>query len=243
MSEIAEIERSKRRLWARPGSSHDYVIKTLRFVLPIGVGVLAAFLVSAPLTTRGGDVSFVLAKDSVDIAKERLKVVEALYRGEDGKGRAFSLHAGSAVQASSRVPIVKLKDLDARIEMPKGPASLTAANGQYNMDTDTVSVDGPLQFQSADGYQLTATNVAVNLKTQKLVGRSGVEADSSKGFGMNAAQMTADVRAKQFSSQGLVSGRIPIGTFSAGRISADLNSRTVILDGRAHLHIPQGIGR
>jgi lipopolysaccharide export system protein LptC len=243
MSEIAEIERSKRRLWARPGSSHDYVVKTLRVALPIGVGVLSAFLVAAPLVSRGGDVSFVLAKDSVDIAKERLKVVEALYRGEDGKGRAFSIKAGSAVQASSRVPIVKLKDLAAQIDMPKGPASLTAANGQYDMDTQTVSVDGPLHFQSADGYQMSATNVAVNLKTQKLVGRSGVQAESSKGFGMNAAQMSANVRAKQFESQGPVSGRIPIGTFSAGRISADLNSRTVVLDGRAHLHIPQGVGR
>jgi lipopolysaccharide export system protein LptC len=40
-----------------------------------------------------------------------------------------------------------------------------------------------------------------------------------------------------------VDGQMPLGSFSAGRMQADLEARTVTLEGRAHLHIVQGRGR
>jgi lipopolysaccharide export system protein LptC len=36
---------------------------------------------------------------------------------------------------------------------------------------------------------------------------------------------------------------MPLGSFSANRIEADLGARTVLLDGRARLHIVQGRAR
>jgi lipopolysaccharide export system protein LptC len=213
MSEIAERERSIRRIWAAPGGSHDRLIRFSRFILPTGIGALAAFLMFSPLVRPNGDVSFVLAKDSVDLATERMKVIAATYRGEDSKGRPFVLKAGSAVQQTSRDPVVRLKDLSAEIALAEGPASLVANQGRYDMDRETVRVDGPLVFTSADGYRIATQNVVVGLKTRQMV------------------------------SGGAVSGSLPIGTFSAGQMRADLNTRTVILEGRAHLHINQRGGR
>jgi len=40
-------------------------------------------------------------------------------------------------------------------------------------------------------------------------------------------------------STGRVDGRIPIGTFSGDHLEADLNARTVTLQGRASLRIEQ----
>ena len=79
-------------------------------------------------------------------AKERMRVSEALYRGEDSKGQPFSLRAGSAVQKSSREPIVDLNDMSARILLSEGPAVLNARKGRYDMDKERVAVDGPVQF-------------------------------------------------------------------------------------------------
>lgn len=93
--------KSKRQVFAAPGGSHDRNVKLLRRILPIGVGALIAFLALAPLTT-GNELSFVLDKNEVDVAKERLRVTEALYRGQDSEGRPFSLKAGSAVQKLCR---------------------------------------------------------------------------------------------------------------------------------------------
>src|SRR3546814_3729029 len=105
MSEIARRQKTARQVWAAPGGSHDRVIQVLRVVLPIAIGVLAAFLVMAPLYMRG-DVSFILDKNKVDVARQRMKLQSAVYRGEDSKGRPFVLAAGSAVQRSSAEPIV-----------------------------------------------------------------------------------------------------------------------------------------
>jgi len=110
-------------------------------------------------------------------------------------------------------PVVKLSDLSATIALVDGPAMLRADSGRYDMDREIVNIDGPILFTSADGYRLSTRDVAVGLKTRKLA------------------------------SGGPVEGRMPLGNFSAERITADLDSRTVTLEGRARLHIVQGAVR
>lgn len=208
MSIQAEQQRDVRRHWARPGGGHDKLVGALKGWLPMAVGVLAALLATAPFL--GGDkVSFVLDKNKVDVARERMRVSEALYRGEDSKGQPFSLRAGSAVQKSSREPVVDLNDMSARILLSDGPAVLDARRGRYNMESEKVAIEGPVQFQAAGGYRLTTRDVGIDLKT------------------------------RQMRSEGHVDGRIPIGTFSADHLEADMGARTVTLNGRASLRIEQ----
>lgn len=212
MSDVAKRRRNLRQIWALPGSSHDRVVRIARVILPAGIGVLTAFLAIAPLT-MSSDISFVLAKDKVEVAKERMRVSQAVYRGEDSKGQAFALRAGSAVQATSRDPVVQLNDLSAQIALAEGPATLRANRGRYDMDSERVAIDGPVLFQSTDGYGLTTRDVTVDMKSRSLA------------------------------SRGAVDGKMPLGTFSADKMSADLSQRIVTLEGRARLHIVQGASR
>lgn len=212
MSEIAIRMRGERQRWAAPGSSHDRIIGLSRLILPMGIGILAAFLVMAPLT-MGGDVSFVLDKNKVAVAKERLRISEALYRGADSEGQPFALRAGSAVQASSADPVVRITDMDAEIRLKDGPATLSAERGRYDMEAERVAVDGPIQFRSADGYAIDTSDA------------------------------TVDLRSRTMWSAGNVTGRMPIGTFRADRLRADLEARTVTLEGNARLRIVQNGAR
>lgn len=206
MSEIAERLQRQRRAWAHPGSSHDRIVRSGLLVLPVGIGILAAFLVLSPLFT-GGDVSFVLDKNRVDVASERLRIQSAQYRGEDAKGQPFRLFAGSAVQKSSSEPIVQLNELSAQIRLPEGPASLRANRGRYDMDSEQVAVDGPIRFQTSDGYTLDTRDATVDLKTRRM------------------------------ESGGAVSGQTPMGVFSGDKLTADLEKRTVSIDGNARLRV------
>ena len=212
MPDAFVLARTPRQKWALPKGRHDAVIRVARVLLPSLIGVLSAGLVMAPLLA-GREVSFVLAKDTVAIAKERLRVTAALYRGEDSKGQPFALRAGSAVLVSSKDPVVRLKDLRAEIRLDDGPAMIAANAGRYDMDREVVSVDGPIRFNAANGYELLTRDVVVSLKTRKVA------------------------------SGGAVSGRMPLGSFSGGRLAADLSARTVVLDGGARLHIVQGAAR
>lgn len=214
MSDAARIviERNARQVWALPGSSHDRVIALLGIVLPVLIGVLAAFVVVLPLYS-GGDVSFLLDKNKVEVAKERLRVEAATYRGEDGKGQPFILSAGSAVQKSSAEPLVMLEKLSAQIGLTDGPARIVGSRGHYNMDSQQVTIDGPLRFDASGGYRLDTQNSTLDLKTRRM--KSG----------------------------GAVTGTVPQGSFSASQLTADLETHVVRLDGNARLRIVPGRAR
>ena len=210
MSERADLDRTMRRLWATSGSSHDRVVRILRFGLPLVIGIVAAVLVFSPFTQRS-EISFLLAKDKVDMATERMKVTRAEYRGQDAKGQPFALLAGSAVQKSSVEPIVRMTDLSGAIRLTDGPATIVARNSAYNMETEKVAVPGLVQVKGAGGYRIDASNVSIDLKMRTLTGQGGVN------------------------------GTLNIGNFSANQLSADLDQRIVRLQGNARLRINQGV--
>jgi lipopolysaccharide export system protein LptC len=198
-----------RSRWARPGGFHDYFVIILKIVLPAGVGVLLAYLFLSPLG-KNREISFLLDKNKVDVAQERLKVETAQYRGQDNKGRAFVIDADRALQPSSADPVVQIEGMAARIQLSDGPASLEADKGRYNLETQKVDVLGPILFNAADGYRLETRDVAVDLNSQTMSSDAGVQ------------------------------GRIPFGTFTANKMDVDLRDRTVVLTGRVRLHMVQG---
>ena len=207
MSAQADLERNYRQRWALPGGRHDRLIRAMRVVLPSIIGLLVAILAFSPFTGQQ-ELSFVLNKDEVNLSRERLRVVEALYRGEDSKGRPFSLRAGSAVQKTSAQPILDMTSLSGRISLQDGPASIIAQRGSYDLGKETMRVTGPLAVESA-GYDMIASNVELSLKDRSM------------------------------QSFGPVSGRTKVGTFHAGSLRADLDTRIVRLDGGVRLRIDQ----
>jgi lipopolysaccharide export system protein LptC len=209
MSEgVQEVRRHPAR-WAAPGGAHDFLVKSLKILLPIGIGILLAYLLLTPLS-KSKEISFLLDKNKVDVAKERLKVQAAQYRGLDNQGRPFTLTADKALQQTSAEQVVNIEGMSARILLDDGPASIGAQRGRYDMERQTVDVLGPIQVRASDGYTLQTSDVTVDFNTRSIA------------------------------SGGRVQGRMPLGTFNAGRLAADLPSRTVVLSGRANLHIVQG---
>ena len=209
MSELAEGQRAAKRGWAAPGGAHDWLMRFLKLVLPAGVGLLLAYLLLSPLS-KEKEISFLLDKNKVDVARERLKLQAAEYRGLDDRGRAFSIQAAHAVQAKSSVPVVDIGGMAARIQLDEGPATITADRAKYNMETQKVDVLGPILFTAADGYRLETRDVALDLNKHVAVSGGGVE------------------------------GRMRLGRFTAGGMTVDLPQRRVVLTGRPRLHIEQG---
>ena len=201
--------RSRRQHFAAPGGSHDRLVGFLAKFLPMAVGVVAALMVITPLSPRG-EISFLLDRNEVAVIEERLRVDNALYRGQDAKGRPFSLTAGEAVQKSSVEGIVRMDDLVARLLMREGPARVEAPGGQYDLNEEVVAVDGAMRMEAADGYRMRASGVSLDLKDKTLEGAGGVE------------------------------GAVPAGTFRADRLDADLDERRITLSGNARLRMEPG---
>lgn len=212
MADQAGTERVVKQRWAEPGSTHDRLVRWSKVVLPCAVGVLIAVLALAPLK-KNGDVSFILDKKKVANAPERMRVESARYVGTDDKGQQFVISAKQAIQRSSDVPVVDIGGMFAQLALPQGPLMIAANQGQYDLDSQKVVVDGPVRVAGPDGYRLATSDVTVDMKT------------------------------RQMASAGPVSGQMRLGHFEAGRLHADLGSRTVVLDHGARLKIVQGAVR
>jgi lipopolysaccharide export system protein LptC len=209
MTQAADIIRSKRRAFANPGGFHDRLIRFLATALPAAIGAIAAVMILSPLSPRG-EISFLLDRNKVAIAPERIRVSNAVYRGRDRQGRPFSVTAGSAVQTAASDTHVSMANLLASIVLDDGPAQISAPEGIYDFDSDRVRVDGPVQVSAPGGYRLSARGVSIDMRARRVTGSGGIE------------------------------GAIPAGTFSADTISADLVERTVALDGNARLRMAPG---
>ena len=212
MSREAERIHQARQQWAVPGSKHDKVIRTAKIALPVAVGLLVLFLALAPLD-KDSDVSFILDKNKVENAPERMRVEQARYSGEDNEGRAFEIVARNALQRSSELPIVDISGMFARMWLANGPVTIAANLARYNLDQQKVRVVGPIRASGPDGYRLETSDVTVDLKARTVTGSGGVQ------------------------------GRMRLGQFSAGRLTADLGERTITLDHGARLKIVQGAVR
>lgn len=209
MTAEADRIRDRRQAFATPGGFHDRLIEFLAKAMPAAIGIVAAVMILSPLSPRG-EVSFLLDRNRVAITNERIKVEDAMYRGQDGKGRPFEVKAGSAVQASSEIPIVEMKQLSASMELSDGPALIRAGEGTYNFDKEQIAVAGPVNFEASDGYKMVTNNILIDLNERRAEGSGGIE------------------------------GSVPTGTFKADRIVADLNERTLTLEGNARLQMTPG---
>jgi lipopolysaccharide export system protein LptC len=212
LSEAADRKHEIKRHWAEPGGRHDAVIRAVKFGLPAVIVVLVILLAIAPFERRG-DVSFILDKNKVDEAKERMRVEQARYVGEDNKGQKFEIVADRAVQQSSNIPVVMIEGIHARLNLARGPLSIAALKGRYDLEGEQVDVDGPVRVAGPDGYQLTTRDVQVDLDKRTM------------------------------RSNGPVSGVMTLGQFQAGQLSADLDERTVRLERGVRLKINQGAVR
>lgn len=209
MTQQADTLRGRRQRFAAPGGFHDRMVRLVAVGLPALIGALLAVLVIAPFSPRG-EISFLLDRNKVAMVTDRMRVVSAMYRGQDDSGRNFSVTAGSAVQHSEAKDEVEMRDITARVMLTDGPASLTTGAGIYDFARQRIDVPTSVNFETSDGYRMVTGGADIDLGKRRLV------------------------------SQGRAEGRIPAGTFSADRISADLEARTVTLDGHARLTMEPG---
>jgi lipopolysaccharide export system protein LptC len=101
---------------------------------------------------------------------------------------------------------------------------MTSLSGRISLQ------DGPASIIAQRGsYDL-------GKETMRVTGPLAVE---SPGYDMVASNVELSLKDRTMQSFGPVSGRTKVGTFHAGRLRADLDTRIVRLDGGVRLRIEQ----
>ncbi len=193
---------------ALPGSGYDRLVALLKLLLPLAAAALLGVIVIWPLTSAR-EFSFLLAKDKVAMSHDRLRIDNAVYRGETSKGQPFVIRAQGAVQRSSAVPVVELRRLSADLMLDSGPATVTAPSGRYDMSRDRLDIAGPVRVDSRAGYTVDGASVTVSLIDRTVASTAPVH------------------------------GTMPLGSFRADAFRSEVDGRVLVLTGRVHLHIVQ----
>ncbi|GAC1578054.1 MAG: LPS export ABC transporter periplasmic protein LptC [Sphingomicrobium sp.] len=177
--------------WARPGSSHDRLVRLLKFGLPALGLILILLLAIAPFGKKS-EGSFLLDKNKADRAPERMRVESARYTGSDDKGQPFEINADHAVQQSSAVRVVDINGMSARVGLDQGPVSIAAEHGRYDLDRQSVAVPGAVKVRDANGYHIDTSNVKVDLKRKQL-NSGGPVSGTMKLGAFSANHLSADL--------------------------------------------------
>lgn len=181
---------ARRQRAALPGGSIDRWLRPVKRLLPwAAAATLAATLALA--LSKGGEFSFILKRGEFTTAAERLRAERATYRGLDDRGRAFTLTADEAVQRSAALPVVELRALTAELALAGGPARLTAAAGEYDLERDRVLLAAPVRAAQG-GFALDTGRATLDLKSKRLASEGPVTGRSRLGR-FTAGRMTADL--------------------------------------------------
>ncbi|MDP9086385.1 MAG: LPS export ABC transporter periplasmic protein LptC [Pseudomonadota bacterium] len=177
--------------WAKPGSSHDRLVRLLKFGLPTLGLILLLLLAIAPFGKKS-EVSFLLDKNKADKAQERMRVETARYTGSDDKGQPFEINADHAVQQSSAVRVVDINGMKAKVGLDQGPVSIAAEHGRYDLDRQSVAVPGAVKVRDEKGYHIDTSNVKVDLKRKQL-NSGGPVSGTMKLGAFSANHLSADL--------------------------------------------------
>lgn len=167
-------------------------VRRLRFLLPMLGGLLFAMVIGATVITR---ISISLSIGDLKITTDGLAMDAPHLSGSDGKGRTYTVTAGSAVQDLTDTRIIRLKDVEASVIQTDGSrARLLADSGVYNSAAQTLVLKENIRLANSDGSGGALSRAEINLNTGSLTSDSPVAFSSRLGE-INAEKMGVEKKA------------------------------------------------
>lgn len=186
-------------------------------------GLLFAMVIGATVITR---ISISLSIGDLKITTDGLAMDAPHLSGSDGKGRTYTVSAGSAVQDLTDTRIIRLKGIEASVIQTDGSrARLLADSGVYDSAAQTLVLKENIRLANSDGSGGALSRAEINLNTGSLTSDSPVAFSSRLGE-INAEKMGLEKKAGTVTFSGGVHMTVdptarPIGTSKANPGQSD----------------------
>lgn len=145
-------------------AAYSRFVVAMKFVLPAVAGILVALVAAWPhLNPR--DTSFRIGFSSIKAREaDEQAVVNARYHGTDAKQQPYSISADIARHRGLGTNDVELEMPKADIGLRDGTSMmLTARNGLFSREQNTLTLDGAVDVFHDSGYELRTDKVEVDL--------------------------------------------------------------------------------
>jgi lipopolysaccharide export system protein LptC len=182
--------RTPRQRAAAPEGAIGRRMRMLKWVMPASALLLLA-AVTVQTLGASEELSFIVSRDPVGTRHDRLRIDGAVYTGEDDLGRPFRVEAAQARQRSPDSPEIEIEQVRAEINLPDGPATITAPSARYRFDVDRLAVAAPVNAERA-GLALSSGALDVDLRAGRARAAGPVTGSTPLGR-FEAAGLEADL--------------------------------------------------
>jgi len=153
----------------RSAATYSRFVRMLKIMLPLtAFAIVAATMLFVLL--YDADDSLTLSFTSVEQVENDLRMVNPRFSGVDAESRPFLVTASSALQDVSDPRSIMLETLQADIAFSESSwASLSAASGHLNSETETLMLEGNISVFTDAGYEFHTASALVQLDQQRVV--------------------------------------------------------------------------
>jgi lipopolysaccharide export system protein LptC len=151
-------------------------VGAMKLVLPALAAGLVAIVLAWPGAFDRIEPLELPGENPAGVGGDTAAMLKPRYIGTDGKGRPFTITADAALQDADDRKSLTLIALQADMTMTDGSwFTLLAETGRYRQKTKRLTLGGAVSLYSDRGYELHATEVAVDLEAGSAVTEKPVQ--------------------------------------------------------------------
>ncbi len=193
----------------RAARRHTIYVKSLRFLLPLGMcGIMAAYgaLVYAKTGLKIGDGKATV--EGVRVTADDLKMSGVKYTGQAKDGSRYDVRARDAAVDFAQTGPVKLNFIDGDLVQSNGVVTkLKSRAGVVDNKKGEMDLTDGVDIVSTNGLRATMKSAKVFNKENRIIANEGVKADMPTGR-ITADKMDLETKSKKGTFQGNVTVRL-----------------------------------
>lgn len=170
---------------------HSTRVRILRRAITVGVAIAVAGLVSVWLFDPFRRVFPNFSVQDFNLSATQVTMQKPKLAGFKKDNRPYEVVAKSAIQDVRRPSIVNLVEMDAHLVLDNGQsANLTAKQGIYDTQNETLDVSTDVRVKTTSGYDITLESATMKFKTGDISSDRPVNVKMSGGeISANGLQM------------------------------------------------------
>jgi lipopolysaccharide export system protein LptC len=166
---------------------HSARVRFLRKAIPIGVVIAVLGLVSVWLFDPFRQVFPHFSVQGFNLSATQVTMQKPKLAGFKKDNRPYEVVAKSAIQDVTKPSIVNLVEMDAHLVLENGEsATLTAKQGIYDTQNETLDVKTDVKVKTTSGYDITLESAKMKFKT------GDISSDRPVNVKMNGGEISAD---------------------------------------------------
>jgi lipopolysaccharide export system protein LptC len=169
---------------------HSRLVRFLRFAIPAVILIIGAVIVAATFFNPFRLITaFPIDPGKVSLSGTKLIMELPRLTGFTTDQRPYELNARAAAQDLTKLEVLELQEISAKIEMRDGQhVNLTAINGVYDTKAEVLKLNDHIAISSTSGYEGRLSEATIHTSSGHIISESPVEVKLPNGM-LNANRL------------------------------------------------------